>query len=736
MSVFFAWMLPLLLQQLIPVFSIKEILISSYAPVADCSLTDPLNSSLFTGIEIDITRDAFSRVNWTEGVDYYFNCTTFDDITDILADTTFRPNAIGSVCGISISTYYMLMGYKFSQPTMTTGVSILHRSVPQTVFYLRSFSGSYLALLACLPFLGGLILYFFQERKSGVVNYIYHILTTFFKVDDDVFLGFSSRLAGLGFKLLLLITMILYVALTTSILANDNSFGGVSKISDLYGLKISTMDFYEELVLSVGGIYQEVPEVVDTTGFIQEIEQMQIDYIAYDDPIVVYAAYTQCDMYVAIQNFATQDYAMMMPGSISFEDEELINTALTLAYQDKTQTEWTQDYYTSNNITKCENKPVLGTNTIQFADLGGLWYAWLVAILFSSGLWASQLIVKSIKSKKGIYHFVGIRAEADSKIQGKMTALTATHCAGSVAAINAEIKFFKRYYYQILQKMMIEQSVQSKIKQILAYDTEFQQLNEFSEATNAMPLSMIKRMNNNQSIFSLIKRALKAPISEFKRMKTNSISNIRSQNFSLSDLSPQKLSDAAPLSLNFSGSLKQLSQKHQRIDNSEVLNIFKPALEQTRPTQVPRRKRISSSFIGTATLKQTKEIKIFNQIIMQIYSVKSSLIDDQILSNALERLNSAQQKATRFFTEEYFSIQELNFLFENSPTSRVLKNSVCSIENDPKTRSNFIIDVSPEQKNSNFDKPNSGLNSRHPRRNIAAHKFISNLLASRKQLDK
>lgn len=40
------------------VYSIKEILISTYDPVVSCSLNDPLNAQIAHGIEVNIMRNA------------------------------------------------------------------------------------------------------------------------------------------------------------------------------------------------------------------------------------------------------------------------------------------------------------------------------------------------------------------------------------------------------------------------------------------------------------------------------------------------------------------------------------------------------------------------------------------------------------------------------------------------------------------------------------------------------
>ena len=115
------------------VYSIKEILISTYDPVVSCSLNDPLNAQITHSIEVNIMRNAFTMINWTEGVDYYLNCTTWEDIFISLADYQSRPDLIGAFGGITISGDRLQAGFKFSQPTMSTGMSLLYRLVPNNI---------------------------------------------------------------------------------------------------------------------------------------------------------------------------------------------------------------------------------------------------------------------------------------------------------------------------------------------------------------------------------------------------------------------------------------------------------------------------------------------------------------------------------------------------------------------------------------------------------------------------
>ena len=162
-------------------------------------------------------------INWTEGVDYYLNCTTWEDIFISLADYQSRPDLIGAFGGITISGDRLQAGFKFSQPTMSTGMPLLYRYVPNNIFYLRSIAREYLGLFLALPVFLGLVLYIFENRRMSVLNYIYHAATVFVRRNDDRFLSTIAQITGIGLKLLLLMTLYRYIATTTNNLSSDKT---------------------------------------------------------------------------------------------------------------------------------------------------------------------------------------------------------------------------------------------------------------------------------------------------------------------------------------------------------------------------------------------------------------------------------------------------------------------------------------------------------------------------------
>lgn len=126
---------------------------------------------------------------------------------------------------------------------------------------------------------------------------------------------------------------------------------------------------------------------------------------------------------------------------------------------------------------------------LRIQDVVGLWYAWLVAFGISSAIWGFQLLWQFIRKKRGLYSFVGIRTEADAKLQGKMTALRGTQCAGSISVVHTERKLLQLCYHSILEKMKLHRATCIEIQRILDHDQEMDSL--LPQSASRIPALML-----------------------------------------------------------------------------------------------------------------------------------------------------------------------------------------------------------------------------------------------------
>ena len=729
--------------------AIKEILISTYDPVVTCSLEEPLNPQLMYGIEINIMRAALAEVNWTEGIDYYFNCSDLDDqFAAVAAGITDRPNLLGIIGGITISHDRLKTGAKFSQPTMSTGLSLLYRNVPHNAFYLRTFTTDFFVLLVILPTVGGFFLYLFQGRRISLMNYIYHAATVFFKIDDDQFQGTIARITGMGLKLLLLITSILYVAFTTNILTADNSFGGVSGISDLKGLRISSIGFYKNTLQSVGTLYKYFPDVWDSAELIKTINSEEVTFMAYDDPILAYLTYTECNFYMVLQNFVKYDFGVMMPSGVSSADEELVNIGLTMAFTKKTQDLWVAEYFSTQPITTCPDKIVFQNTVLSFGDVQGLWYAWLG--VFGIGLvnWVAVELRKFSKKKRGDYNFEGLRAKADQELQRKMAALTATQCAGSITVVNESRTVLQNDYSVALKALNIDYESVQLIQSILKLDDEFSALDP--KVAPKKSISVTNGLKKKRSsILSGFKKRFSSSIS---LMKVPNGSNSRRGTVEYGGLTPRALQRTASLSqsgenastmspiitIETSRGLK--SKFHRKSEDLTSPILIKPKeikdlIKNTSDSPLakvtsPSKSRGSNNFVI-----REKAAKKFGDHIKQIYPVRRPKMDGNMLESVVQKVLEAEEKQKQrdtFYTNRELDDNLQSIVSPKIPVTDRLRGSERASGSKRKRTSEFgtnsdavviTMKSSIEKAVQYTDEPLLVPRSRTPKSNIREHTF-------------
>ena len=664
-------------------FSMKEILISSYPPVTDCSQDDPLNPSLFKGIEVNILRSALANAGLTEGTDYYFNCTTFDDIFDVIPNYN-RP-VFGAISGITITEDRLKQGLRFSQPTMATGLSLVFKYESKNPFYLRSFTNEYYIALLILPFIAGFFFYIFEGRNTTLIHHIWFSITIYFKVDDAVFLTFASRLSALGAKILMVVVITVYTAFTTNNLTTDNNYGGVTTSSDLFGLKVATLSFYKEYLRLQGAIYQNFPDVWTTEDFLTEIRNSSSSYIAYDTPVVAYIAATQCDLYELLPNFVKFDFGFMMPSQVSDSDERLINEGLAIAFSNKTQTEWITEYLSTNINNTCTYKPVIGSSVVSYEEFKGLWFLWIGALGVATIAYIIVLIKQFINRKRKLYSFGGFRGKADRKIEGRMTALWATNAATSFALINAEKKMLQKFYAQLVQRMPLKSDLLLKIHLMAKRDPDFHLMKEKKPATSILIDLMSSEEARKKSFWA---RCCYRCRRTKRKSRKNPGAETPSTGTALS-LSPLASSDILPMTRNHRDS-SRAAPTMVRFRNGRAMKTFLKKATYIQGLIVDSSKLVSKEKVfSVKSLKKRKSVgqklleevasrkassrnlKLFNREIMKIYKVRHSRIDESMLESAQERLRLGEIKLKERYEQDFGLGRELQFLLKNEKNGRL-----------------------------------------------------------------
>lgn len=734
----------------------REILVASYPPVTDCSLDDPLNPLLFTGIEVDILRQALKNVNWTEGADYYFNCTTWDDIFSVIPDNT-RP-VLGAINGITISTDRLSEGLKFSQPTMTTGMSLFYKREPKQVFYMRSVETSFLIFIGCLAFFIAFILFIYEGRQIEIMNYIHLTMTIYFKVDDAFFFNIESRFVILGIKFAMVIVIMIYTAFTTSNLTADNNYGDVTDVSSLRGLKVATLDYYQNTVRLYGSVYEYFPDVWTTEDFLTQINLTNATYIAYDAPVVSYVATVQCNLYELLPNFVKYDFGVMMPSQVDPDDESLLNIGLNQAFWNKTQADWVSGYFNKTLTNACTSKAHLNKSAISFNDVSGLWFIWGGGLVLATLVACFQMIRNyCIRKRKGnVFIFTGIRASADRTVRGKLSSLYALYASVSVSNLVQDKHELQEIYSKVVDAMKLNEKTISRIVSAIKGDLNFRKLgtmklqmpsslvlidtiNEKKEAlTGKMSSKCLHRfcqlflsnkvVSSNKTSLN-VSRVSKDPLSpvnkhnSFDQSLSIAIDSPKNKKRKLIKVafSPEskiyidRISPSGSPAHNNRGKSKESPRE---IDVRDILTQKRKINGPIGPAKSSKRSLAIELFGVPEERQDITVLKEINAEILRIYHIAESVIDSEMIELALAKIAQSSECRKHRFSENYGMGQEFDFLMNPS--------------NDPSTLG--ISSFSPHDSQQKTADRSGKKTLRHvfmlipdsqgPQRNIRHHSFI------------
>ena len=417
--------------------------------IVDCSEEDPTNLTLMSGYEPQLVKDVLTLSNMTYGVDYIFQCTTFDGLYGGVYDANENSSVIGSFSGLPVTTMELSDGLEFSQPTIETGLSVLFHSKDTNTglaswFFLRAFTWSAALSIVLVPLALSVLIWIFQNKEQPFLNYVYHLYSSYFKIDFFRNNKIEAMFVEVNFKVFALVVMILYVALTTNIIFKEKEFGKVDTINNMRGELVATEFNFENYVYNSHMKYVELPWTTSNQEFAQEIRKAPTEYVVYDTIFSDYYLQVDCDVHMALRNFVSLQYAMLWTWYTPQEFKDMYNENLIVALTQRSQAERLAE---ANEIflrgsTKCSNNAIENRDKVNFSDVQGLWVIWL--IVFSIAFLAAVLsnVIKHFARKS--------QSMFDLEMRGKREAdLLKCHAsnAASLVIIHQKIHQIRREMY-------------------------------------------------------------------------------------------------------------------------------------------------------------------------------------------------------------------------------------------------------------------------------------------------
>ena len=174
------------------------LLTSTYQPFVDCGGTVNPESSLIHGAEIQLLRMAFLSLNWTEGLDFIFQC--LPDTDSLFSSFNEGSTAnVGVLGGITITPERLSERYTFTQPTVAARLPLVYQNKPKGWFFRRGLSLSGWILIFTSTFVVAGVMYLLENRKSAYINMLYNVFCQFFLSPDYPLTNFSSKTSTFPF---------------------------------------------------------------------------------------------------------------------------------------------------------------------------------------------------------------------------------------------------------------------------------------------------------------------------------------------------------------------------------------------------------------------------------------------------------------------------------------------------------------------------------------------------------
>lgn len=358
-------------------FSISRYIIatSNFPPMCECTIGQ--TGQDFKGIDMDHFREIAKKLNWEE---WNFYCIDFTELETFLN----RPDEIFAFSGgLTISEEYTEKGFKFSLPTMDTGLTIITQKSTDDWTFIKVLTIEIVLMILGTIILVGILIFLLERKTEGLDNYIWHTMSSFFFVSQVKIKKTSSRLIMIAFWYMSLIILASYNAYLTSVVTVEKLLGGINKPEDLSMKDVKTFSIFTNVlynyganpVLSNKGYSNARLDVIPfemVENDLLRTDEYKIDAFVLDDSLAAAAEFLFCDIYTSSRVFSTFSYGILYHPSQDDKIIQEINIAIEDLNQNRTSgsviTEFLEREYGSKKCKKSELSDKISVNSTK-----GLW---------------------------------------------------------------------------------------------------------------------------------------------------------------------------------------------------------------------------------------------------------------------------------------------------------------------------------------------------------------------------
>lgn len=342
-----------------------------------CECTIGQTGQDFKGIDMDYFRLIAKKLNWVE---WNFYCIDFTELESFLN----RPDEIFAFLGgLTISEEYTEKGFKFSLPTMNSGLTILTQKSSDDWTFIKVLTIEIVLMIMGTIILVGILIFFLERKAEGLDNYLWHTIASFFFISQVKINRTSSRLIMVAFWYMSLIILSSYNAYLTSVVTVEKLLGGINTPEDLSTKDIKTFSIYSSVLYNYGA-----NPVLSTKGYsnaqldvipfemvqndLTRTDEFKIDAFVLDDPAAAAAEFLYCGIYTSSRVFSTFSYGILYHSSQEDKIIQEINIAIEDLNQNRTSGSVISNFLEKEYSSKKCQKPEL-SDKISVNSTKGLW---------------------------------------------------------------------------------------------------------------------------------------------------------------------------------------------------------------------------------------------------------------------------------------------------------------------------------------------------------------------------
>ena len=466
---------------------IPRLIISPWAFFDVCDDSDPFNTSKMSGIEYNVVRDAFKIAGYEEGVDFIFECLPWPDCTDAVYYAEEEDNVLGLIEALPVLAEDLAEGYYYSQSTLQIGFGVGYfQNATDTNgignwFFVKPFTTSLYLVMMILPVVFAALLWYFEQKNMPFLNYLFHLIIYYFKLDFLKKLNAESRIIEFIFQIYCMVVILTYTSMMVDTIAVAKANGVVQTPDDLRGLRMTTDVTYVDLISAVNGRPVDLYQPGDPTTveeFIVALERQDVAYYLFENPIIEALAAADCRFSVVLTNVIQTNFGILWSKFAPQEMKDKIDIALVQAYDEKNRMERTAEGIQAASSQQCLTPRSNTSKQIVIDDVYGLWIIW--CICFGVAIIAKLLSYCKKKNGRPLFNIydLELRGPREQYLIGNINSQTTCLALVSKDMIRKIRQHSVETYNDCFNMIGIPQRARRGLLAMIETSPDFQQLME------------------------------------------------------------------------------------------------------------------------------------------------------------------------------------------------------------------------------------------------------------------